>query len=306
MLTAAFVSVMLGYAVHAGCIPVANSWMNRCNRPAPHIPLNSNCDKENAEQFVPQWTQGHTPGKKLLRMDLLAAITRSDGTPELSLASNRALKRELCKHCGTSGFLITGAIKPSDISRLKTFLQASQCNLLLQGDHFELTIDSGFSKIVSPSLKFFISGSLQNISIPFAMEGIYGQFIAKQKGTIQYKVINDQGGISMLQCEGYYLPGLMIRMFSPQTFLQEHKTGQYYLEWDKSIFGIPNCNTITIGYHQHTSLPILRGFNDTMKTAKSLALYGLTDDSNQNLMSQQKRLFTWHTRWGHLGFQPAQ
>ena len=110
----------------------------------------------------------------------------------------------------------------------------------------------------------------------------------------------------MLQCKGYYLPDLKIRLFSPQTFLQEHKTGRYSLEWDKSIFELHNGDTITIGYQRQTSLPILRGFNEAMKTAKSLALSVLADDSNQNLTSHHKRLFTWHTRWGHLGVQHAQ
>ena len=143
-------------------------------------------------------------------MALLAAIARSDGTPELSLASNQALKRELRKHRGPSGFLMNGAIKPVEISRLKTVLQASQCNLLLQDDHLKLIIDSGCSNIVSPSLSDFIPGSLKNLPIPLAMEGISGQLLAKQKLTIRYKVINDQGGIYVLQCEVYYLPDLKI------------------------------------------------------------------------------------------------
>ena len=138
------------------------------------------------------------------------------------------------------------------------------------------------------------------------LEDIARQFLAKQKGTIRYEVINNQGGISLLQCKGYYLPDLKIQLFSPQTFLRGHKTGRYSLEWDKSISELPNGNTVTIGYHRQTSLPILRGFNDAMKTAKSLALSGLTDNSNQNLTSHQQQLFTWHTRWGHLGFQHAQ
>ena len=110
----------------------------------------------------------------------------------------------------------------------------------------------------------------------------------------------------MLQCEGYYLPDLNIQLRRSQTFLQEQKTGRYSLEWDKSIFELPNGDTITIGYHRQASLPILRNFNDATKTAKSLALSGLTDDSNQNLTSHQKPIFTWHTQWGHLGFQHAQ
>ena len=184
MIIAAFVSFILRYAGHTSWIPVTNPFMDCRNRSAPHIPPNSNSDKYNAEQFAQQWTRFHASGKKLLRMALLAAIASSDGTPELSLASNQALKQELRKHHVPSGFLMTGAIKPADISRLKTVLQASQCNLLLQDDHFELIIDSGCSKIVSCSLNGFIPGSLKNLPIPLAMKGIAGQFVAKQKGTI--------------------------------------------------------------------------------------------------------------------------
>ena len=126
MLTAEFVSFMLGYAGHTGWIPVTKPWMDRRNRPAPCIPPNSNSYKENAKQFAPQRTRGHAPGKKLLCVALLEAISSSDGTPELSLDSNQDLKKELHKHCGPSGFIMTGAIKPADISRLKTVLQASQ------------------------------------------------------------------------------------------------------------------------------------------------------------------------------------
>ena len=99
-------------------------------------------------------------------MALLSTVASSDGTPELSLALNQSLKRELCKHRGPSVFLMTGAIKPVDISSLKTVLQASQCNLLLQDDHFELIIYSGCLKIVSPNLNDFIPGSLKNLPIP--------------------------------------------------------------------------------------------------------------------------------------------
>ena len=114
-------------------------------------------------------------------MALLVAISSSDGIPELSFALNQSLKQELCKHRAPSAFLMKGSIKPADISRLKTVPQASQCNLLLEDDHFELIIDSLCSKIVSPNLKIFIPGSLKIPPPPLAMEGIAGQLITKQK-----------------------------------------------------------------------------------------------------------------------------
>ena len=119
-------------------------------------------------------------------------------------------------------------------------------------------------------------------------------------------MINDAGELSILETKGYYLPGLQLRLFSPQAYLKEQQGGKYTLEWDKSYLQLKNGEKITIGYHSRTSLPILRGFTNAMKTAKSLDLEGLTDSGNNNLTSLQKLLLLWHTKWGHLAFQRTQ
>ena len=41
-----------------------------------------------------------------------------------------------------------------------------------------------------------------------------------------------------------------------------------------------------------------------MQTTKSLAC--VTDNNNDNLLSHEKNIFSWHTCWGHLGFQHYQ
>ena len=56
---------------------------------------------------------------------------------------------------------------------------------------------------------------------PLAMEGMAGQLIAKQKGTIRYEVINDAGELSVLETKGYYLPGIQLRLFCLQAYLKE-------------------------------------------------------------------------------------
>jgi hypothetical protein len=123
----------------------------------------------------------------------------SDVIPKRSLRTNRSLKKELRQYRGKSGFFMTGRLKPPDIDRLKTVLEATQCHLLTKDDHFELVIDSGCSKVVSPCIGDFKKGLLKDLPVPLAMEGIAGQLIAKQKGTIRYKVINNAGGISVLE-----------------------------------------------------------------------------------------------------------
>jgi hypothetical protein len=43
-----------------------------------------------------------------------------------------------------------------------------------------------------------------------------------------------------------------------------------------------------------------------LATAQSLALEGITEHTPSNLTSLQQRLFLWHTKWGHLGWQHTQ
>jgi hypothetical protein len=123
-----------------------------------------------------------------------------------------------------------------------------------------------------------------------------------KKGCVRYEVINDSGGISVLSCEAYYLPTLKFCLFSPQVILQEpkEKNGEYRFRWDGSLLELQNGDKITIGYHQQTALPVIRAFSNAIKMAKLLS--SVTSALNENLTSHQKHLFSWHTRWGHLGF----
>ena len=116
-------------------------------------------------------------------------------------------------------------------------------------------------------------------------------------------MINNAGELSVLETKGYYITGLQLCLSSPQAYLKEQQVGHYTLEWNKLYLQLNNSEKITTSYHSITSLPILQGFTDAMKTAKSLALEGLTDSGNENLTPLQKLLLLWHNKWGHLGFQ---
>ena len=98
--------------------------------------------------------------------------------------------------------------------QLRTVLEESQCHLLRKDDHFEIIIDSGCSKVVSPEPADFIPGSLVDLPIPLSMDGIAGSLVARQKGMVRYEVLNDKGDVSIITCEGYYLPSLRVRLLS--------------------------------------------------------------------------------------------
>ena len=53
-----------------------------------------------------------------------------------------------------------------------------------------------------------------------AMYGIARLLVSTQNDRVRYKVINDAGGLSILECEGYLLPDLKVRLFIPQVFIQ--------------------------------------------------------------------------------------
>ena len=171
-------------------------------------------------------------------------------------------------------------------------------------------MDTGCSKICTGHSSDFVKGSLVDLPVPIAMDGVAGLLTSTQKGKVCYEVINDAGGLSVLECEAYYLPRLKFRLFSPQVYLRElaeqkgELKGEHCLKWDSSVFRLENGDNLTVGCHHQTTLPVFRAFTDAMKTAHSLA--GVTSSSNANLTSHQKHLHGWHTRWGHLGFQHCQ
>jgi hypothetical protein len=301
MLLMSFVGFFLGLVGLGRFTPVANPLMEQ---QAPRAPPRAAPDPHD---FLPQCTRGRAPASRLLHLGLLAAIAASDAVPTVSLRSDKALKRELRKYRGASGFMTqTSSIKPPALSRLRTVLESAPCYLLAKDDNFELIMDSGCSKSVSLCAADFVPGSLVTLTIPLAMDGTAGQLVARQKGRLRYEVLNNAGGITVLECDGYHLPELKIRLFSPQILLGEQQGGKYVLEWNTSYLLLANGDRITIGYHRQTSLPVIRGFHNVLATAKSLALEGVSEESKSNLTSLQQHLFRWHTKWGHLGWQHTQ
>ena len=70
---------------------------------------------------------------------------------------------------------------------------------------------------------------------------------------------NDAVGLSIIECEVYFLPDLKVRLFIPQVFIQELQElgGTYTLTWDRSVLILKNEYCISIGYHLQTELPAL-------------------------------------------------
>jgi hypothetical protein len=153
---------------------------------------------------------------------------------------------------------MTANLKCLSLEQLRVILEASKVHLLCNDDYFELIMDTGCSKICTGQETDFIPGSLADLAEAMSMDGIAGMLTSYKQGRVRYEVINDEGGLSVLECEAYYLPALKFRLFSPQVFLQERneRGGEYRLKRDGSHLDLENGDKITIGYHQQTALPV--------------------------------------------------
>ena len=152
----------------------------------------------------------------------------------------------------------------------------------------------------------FVPGSLTILDELISMDGISGLLVDTQRGRVKYEVINNGGGMYILECEGYLLMDLMAILFSPQVFVQEphQRGGTYTLTWYGFVLILKNSDLIPIGYHCQNSLPVLCSFSNTMMTEKLLVC--VTYNNNINCSSHEKNIFSWYTRWGSLGLQHFQ
>ena len=145
--------------------------------------------------------------------------------------------------------------------------------------------------------------------------------MATHKGRVQYEVFADDGKLAVLEGDGYLLPQLKLRLFSPQAFFDTMEKGtgstgsdtaSFEVFRSKSVINLPpdssgHRRSITMRYNPQTFLPVLPAFKSVELTGLNLALEGcVTSNDNENLSYLQKLLLQWHYKLGHLSFQHTQ
>ena len=131
----------------------------------------------------------------------------------------------------------------------------------------------------------------------------------------------DDGKLAVLEGDGYLLPQLKLRLFSPQAFFDTMEKGtgstgsdtaSFEVFRSKSVINLPpdssgHRQSITMRYNPQTFLPVLPAFKSVELTGLNLALEGcVTSNDNENLSYLQKLLLQWHYKLGHLSFQHTQ
>ena len=141
--------------------------------------------------------------------------------PVFALSSERELQRKLRSHCRDGKLMMSSLERnPEDLLALRRHLESYPNELLVTNDSFGLVVDTGASRSVSYDLKDFVDQSITPIN-DVSMKGIASNLPVKGVGTIEWIVFDDSGQKRTIRTEGYYIPELQARLFSPQYYLRE-------------------------------------------------------------------------------------
>ena len=253
-----------------------------------------------------------TGKKQVLMLALLIAMKMADTMPYMDLLTEKPLTAQLKKRRGKNGLLMTAKLTESELEFVREAVASLSGSLVQEGDSKMVIVDTGCTVTASGDKTDFEPCSLMKLKDSWALEGIGGALKATHKGIIRYEVVTDDGNIEVLRMEGYYMPDLKCRLFSPQAYAlyrKEHLGDHDWtctLNWAGSEFKFQDGNVVSIKNDDRLKLPIFRCFANATRTAESLALTCVTDERNQNLTSLQKKLLQWHFKLGHVGFQNLQ
>jgi hypothetical protein len=176
-------------------------------------------------------------------------------------------------------------------------------------------LDTGASFSLSPFKTDFINEpqpcevkELTGIADAVKVEGI---------GMVEWPVEDIYGRCKMIRTNAYYVPKADIRLFSPQSYLQEHpgESGQCVVTACHVALTTPDGIELVFPYNQRSNIPFMLLEKENTKegglgTCHLYSLdeaYGdptilsLLDSSNLNLKANQKELLLWHWRLMHAG-----
>ena len=177
-----------------------------------------------------------------------------------------------------------------------------------------IVIDTGASLSLTPFKEDFISPIEP---VDGEMTGIKSAIAIKGQGLVEWHVADHKGQDVIIRATAYWVPEADIRLFSTQSYFQEHEGGRLIQETNRIVVDLPNSQgdiSLEFPYHPVSNLPLMlldQSENDvvglTCRQRANLGstasdAYGILSDQNLNLSPAQKELLLWHNRLGHAGF----
>ena len=187
-------------------------------------------------------------------------------------------------------------------------------------DEPPIVIDTGASVTLSPTSSDFV-GLLRPPSI-HSLQGLKGSVNIVGEGTVSWKIKDAVGNVRVLQTTAFYVPSAPIRLFSPQAYFREHRSGSITLDQTGAKLILADHTHLQFPY-QNNNLPLMFtskhfeqhtpdvSLSETdLHTLSSITdwsgMLNVTDDRNRNLKPAQRELKLLHDRLGHADMQQIQ
>ena len=149
---------------------------------------------------------------------LLITKKMADTMPYIDLLTEKPLTAQLKKRRGKNGLLMTAKLTESELEFVREAVASLSGSLVQEGDSKMVIVDTGCTVTASGDKTDFEPCSLMKLKDCWALEGIGSALKATHKGNIRFEVVTDDGNIEVLRMEGYYMPDLKCRLFSPQAY----------------------------------------------------------------------------------------
>jgi hypothetical protein len=186
---------------------------------------------------------------------------------------------------------------------------------------YPICIDSGASVSITPNPTDFISGIHPTTLVD--LKGLDGMTSVHGEGIVEWRVFDLFNTVSVIRTKAYFVPGVTIRLFSPQSYFKEGNSGSYYMSYEGTTLTLHDGTALVFPYNRDMNLPLmLPSLNSPQASpcltkldlsalsalpgTMSLAHSTVADETNQNITRAQKELLLWHWRFGHCGFQWVQ
>jgi hypothetical protein len=185
---------------------------------------------------------------------------------------------------------------------------------------YPICIDSGASVSITPNPTDFVTGIQPTTLVD--LKGLEGMTSVHGEGIVEWKVYDLFNTVRVIRTKAYFVPGVTIRLFSPQTYFKEGNSGSFHMSHDGTTLTIHDGTSLVFPYNHDMNLPLMLPYTQQQATpcltkldlsalsalpgTVSVAHSTVADETNQNITRAQKELLLWHWRFGHCGFQWVQ
>ena len=127
---------------------------------------------------------------------------------------------------------------------------------VMMRDEVPVVIDTGASYSLTPFKEDFV-GPLNTTTEFYSLQGLSSKAAVCGEGTVEWSIQDIYGITRTVRTKAYFVPSATIRLFSPQTFFQEHNGGELTLKKNKAVLKLPDQTELEFPFNPGSNLPLM-------------------------------------------------